>query len=121
MGPKSTLSLTLRRGIVFLRASAITLLVSSSWAVSYNGYQVDVVRPGGDRPCTLFTLAGVSQADPVLPGSNWFTIPPTTPGYKEMVATLLLAKATGRNVDVATTGTVPSECGHPGVSVLVLH
>ena len=106
-----------------LRLSSIALAFAPclSWAVTHSGYQVDSVRPGGDRPCTLFTLVGVSQSDPVAPGSSWFSIPQTTTGYKEMVATLLVAKAAGRTVDVITTGAVPAECGHPGVSVILLH
>ena len=99
----------------------LALTMPSSWAVSYNGYQIDVIRPGGDRSCTLFTLVGVNQADPVLPTSNWFAIPSSAPGYKEMVAALLLAKASGRNIDVATSGAVSTECGHPGVAVIYLH
>ena len=105
---------------------AFTLLIFLSvfnlaHATNYNSYQVDIVRPGGDRPCTLFQLVGVSQADPVLPGSPWFSIPQTAQGYKEMVATLLAAKLAARNIDVITTGTVPSACGHPGISVILLH
>ena len=113
-----------RRGLALLYLHAVVLMLccSSSWAITgFNNVQVDMVRPGGDRPCTLFTLVGVSQSDPVVPGSNWFAIPQTAPAYKEMVATLLLAKATGRLVDVATTGLVPSECSQPGVGVLALH
>lgn len=89
-------------------------------AVTYNSQQVDMVRPGGDRPCMLFTLVGVAQSDPALGGSVWFAIPQSTPGYKDIVAALLLAKGVGRGVDVITTGTIPPECGHPGVSVIVL-
>lgn len=96
--------------------------VSPSWAVNYNGYQIDLVRAGGDRPCTLFTLTGVTQSDPaLLPGSIWFSIPASTPGYKEMVASLLMAKAGGRNIDVVSSGTVPPDCGHPGVAVILVH
>ena len=108
--------------VVRLLVAAIVLAANAAHATNYNGYQVDIVRPGGDRPCTLFMLVGVTQADPVAPGSPWFSIPATgTPGYKEMVATLLAAKMGARNIDVVTTGAVPADCGHPGVSVILLH
>lgn len=96
---------------------------TASYAVDYygNGYQVGVVRPGGDRACMLFQLVGVTQADASLvPGSPWFSIPDTAPDYKEMVATLLLAKATDRPIYVTTSGAIPSACGHPGVSTILL-
>ena len=39
-----------------------------------------------------------------------------------MIATLLVAKAAGRTVDVITTGAIPQECGgYPGVSAIFLH
>lgn len=100
---------------------AMTSGVAAYGATNHNGVLVDMVRPGGDRQCTLFSLVGVGQSDPIVPGSIWFSIPETAPAYKEMVATLLLAKATSKPVDVSTTGAVPSACGHPGVAVLVLH
>jgi hypothetical protein len=55
-----------------------------------------------------------------VPGSAWFSIPDSTPGYKEMVATLLLAKASGKTIRVSTAGVVAASCGHPQVSTLLL-
>ena len=115
------LPIRLRPTVVALLLFSLLLGLGSARATNYNGYQIDLIRPGGDRPCTLFQLVGVAQADPVLPGSPWFSIPPTTQGYKEMVATLLSAKLGARNIDVITTGAVPDACGHPGVSVILMH
>jgi hypothetical protein len=102
-----------------LAAVASSALAATSWTQG-DGYQVINLRPGGDRPCTLFQLSGVAQADPSVPTSPWFAIPPGTPGYKEMVATLLTAKATGRGIYVVTTGGYAPECGHPSVAFLLL-
>lgn len=102
---------------------ALTFLAGPAAALDYtgNGYELGAIRPGGDRPCTLFQLAGVAQADAsIAPGSPWFTVEATTPGYKEMVATLLLAKATGRRIQVHTTGGLSSTCSHVLVSVVLL-
>jgi hypothetical protein len=82
------------------------------------GYRVTNIRPGGDRPCTLFMLDGVTTADPVTSGA-WFVLETTMPGYKESVATLMAAKALGQNIQVMTTGTVSSACGYAVVSVIL--
>jgi len=108
-----------------LQACWITVLVlvgAPSWALDWSGYQVSIVRPGGDRPCTLFQLVGVAQADPAVSTSPWFAIPNTAPEYSVMVATLLVAKASGSLVTVTTTGSGQASClGHPGVAVLLLN
>lgn len=111
----------MRKVVVTLVALAVSITAVPAFAVDWNGYQVSVVRPGGDRPCTLFQLVGVAQADPIVPWSPWFAIPNTAPEYNAMVATLLLAKASGALVTVTTTGNAQASCGHPGVSVLLLN
>lgn len=106
---------------------ALMMISVSASALSYvqdgntSGYEVGIIRPGGDRPCTLFTLVDVSQSDASLvPGSPWFVIEDTSPEYNQMIATLLTAKATGRRIQVQTTGTVSSSCWHPKVSVILM-
>lgn len=102
-------------------AGASALLVADqALALDHPAANVAVVRPGGDRPCTLLTLVGIDQADPAYPGSAWFSFPDSAPGYKEMVATLLVAKASNRLVRVTTSGSVPAACGHPGITTLLL-
>lgn len=90
---------------------ALLSAACSCWSATYSGYQVDSIRPGGDRACTLFILTGVSQADPVMRNSAWFGIPQSAPGYKEMVAAVFMAKMGSRPLDVETTGATSSECG----------
>ena len=94
---------------------ALLSLSFNTIAVTYSSYTINWVRPGADRPCTLFQLNGVSQADPVSPGNPWFAIPNTAPEYKEMIAALLLAKAADRPVIVITTGTYSTTCLAPQV------
>ena len=112
------------RIICVLAGCLLTLSVASAGAPTYwsqsGGYQIELVRPGGDRPCTLFMLAGVNNSDPVMPGSRYFAISNTAPEYKTMVATLLGAKLAGRGVAVVTTGQIDINCGHPGVWILEL-
>ena len=103
-------------------ATALLLGSTLCQAVDWNGYAVNVVRPGGDRPCTLFQLVGVTQADPLVPGSPWFSVPNTTPEYKEMIATLLAAKFSGSTLNISTSGTVASACGgYASVSALTVN
>src|SRR5690348_1488212 len=110
----------------FSSFTALLILVSiNASAINYynggNGYQVGVVRPGGDRPCTLFTLSGVSIVDAsIAPNSPWFVLEHSLPEYSQMVATLLTAKATGRPIQVETTGVLSSACFHPIANVIVM-
>lgn len=111
--------------IVRLMLLALLFTGNNAFALDYlnngNGYQVGTIRPGGDRPCTLFTLVGVSVVDAsIAPGSPWFVIEHTAPEYNQMVATLLAAKATGKPIQVQTTGAVSSAClGHPTVTAIL--
>lgn len=88
-------------------------MVQSAQAVDYtgNGYQVGMIRSPDGRPCTFFTLNGVSVADPILPNSPWFVIPQSAVGYKEMLALLVSAKLTAKPLFVSTTGSVNTACG----------
>jgi hypothetical protein len=75
------------------------------------------------RPCAFFSLQGVSDADPGLQlgGNPWFAVPKTHEGYKEIVATVLLASATGRRISVNTTGeAVPGCSGLARVNQVIL-
>ncbi len=84
---------------------------SSGWS----GKTVQYLQPDGtNADCYYFTLNGVSQADPVNPGSPWFGVSRTAhPGAKELFAVLLAARLTGTPINVNTTGSL--ECGYAGV------
>lgn len=118
----------MKSGILFLALMVSLLITASAFAKDYlndggaSGYQVGMVRPGGDRPCTLFTLVHVSEADAqAAPGTPWFVIDHNAPEYNQMVATLLAAKVSGRGIQVSTTGGVTNACGgHPTVSFLLM-
>jgi hypothetical protein len=99
---------------------AASLFCSNASATDYigNGYQVGIIRAPDGRPCTFFSLVGVSVADPVVPNSAWFAIPQAAVGYKEMLALLLSSKLTGKSVYVSTTGAVNASCGQVEVSVI---
>ena len=98
-------------------AVVVTLGASSigSAATSWLGKNVGTLQStfeGAD--CFYFTLEGVSQADPILPGSPWFAIPRTQYGAKDAYAMLLSAKLSGQPVNVVTNGA--AACGLAAVS-----
>jgi hypothetical protein len=119
-----TKSSSIRHSLAALVLALALLPSFEAAAVDHQASTVSFIRPGGDRLCTLFQLAGISQADPVVPGSAWFSInmdPASTnptPLAKEMFASLLVAKVAGRTVRVSTNGGVA--CGQPTVSTLLV-
>lgn len=64
--------------------------------------------------CILFTLEGVSEADPGVPGNPWFAIPRSQYGSKDAYAMLLSAKLSGQTISIATNGS-SAACGYAGV------
>ena len=76
--------------------------------------EVAVFHTPDSRPCTFFMLTGVAEADPVVAGNPWFSIPQTHLGYKEITSVLLAARTAGKTITVSTTGT--TACGHAAVS-----
>lgn len=64
--------------------------------------------------CFYFTLDGVTEADPVLPGSAWFAVSRSQLGSKDAYAMLLSAKLAGQPLRVHTNGTL--SCGHATAS-----
>jgi len=107
--------------------SAATLCVvvgiyaSPAWCEEgvFPGKTVAYLGGGDTRPCAFFTLDGVAEALPAVPGAPWFVLPKTHSQYKETFAVLLSAKLTGRQVYVITTGNV-HPCGHAEVLSVVL-
>lgn len=111
---------------VFLFASAIVsgvaacLVPTTTMAlVVHVNKTVARLHSGDTRDCFFFQLTGVSEADPAIPGEAWFAIPQSNAGYKDAVAILMLARATGAPlVHVKTTGGLA--CGLAEVSNLSL-
>ncbi len=62
-----------------------------------------------NRACAFFTLDGVTQADPIAPGSPWFAIPKTASNYSELFSLLASSKYTGKAITATTDGTL--SCG----------
>lgn len=90
----------------------------SVMAEDYSDKKVGIVRSPDGRPCTLFQLIGVNQADPAIPEAPWFAIRQNNPGYKEMLSMIMSAKLTYRLVSVSTSGNIA--CDHADVSVVHL-
>jgi hypothetical protein len=82
-----------------------------------------IAMPDASRDCLFFTLQGVNTAEPaVLPDNPWFAVPRTHPGFKEIYAAILMARATGALLNVQTTGQAAATCsGHPGANSVVMH
>ena len=92
-----------------LALAAVTLFCSSAVAVVTG--PISQVIPLDNRNCSFFSLQGVITADPIRPGSPWIAVPNTAVGYRETMAFIYLAKATGLTVLVETDGTLV--CGYP--------
>lgn len=77
------------------------------WGKALDAYFFD------SRACAFFSLAGVVEADPVVPGSSYFALSKSNPNYAEMNALLMSAKAGRIQVDVKTNGAIV--CGQAEV------
>ena len=90
-----------------LWAGAATALMWSSIASANQQWTSTILQlqpPLSNQDCVFFTLNGVSEADPVVPGSPWFAMPRTQTGFNEVYAALLAAKISGTTVTISTTG-----------------
>lgn len=91
------------------------LLVSPfATAAAHYNKEVAVLQSPDTRECVFFKLTGVTEADPIAPGISWFAVPKTHVGYKEIVATLMLARAAGKPLTVVETSGALA-CGHAAV------
>ncbi len=87
------------------------------WALTHTGKTVEVLHSPDGGNCAFFMLTGIRQADPVVPNGQWFAVPQTHVGYKEMLAILMVARLDGRPITVVTTGDIA--CGHAGVAAIL--
>jgi hypothetical protein len=98
----------------------LTLLPVLSGAATLSG-SINRLVPPDARPCAFFSLSGVAQADPVLPGQPWIAIRQSQNGFKEIYAMLLAAIHSGVPITVATTGVAVAECdGFVGMATVTL-
>lgn len=92
---------------MFFSRVAVALLLGTvsvaSFAATHQNKGVSKVFGPDTRECTFFQLSGVVESDPVTPGNPWFAISKTHAGYKELIAILLLARATGMPLTHVTT------------------
>ena len=107
-----------------LWAAAAAALVWSGLAGANQQWTSTILQlqpPLSNQDCVFFTLNGVSEADPAVPGSPWFAMPRTQTGFNEVYAALLAAKISGTTVTISTTGRPASgACGnYSGIYVLV--
>jgi len=84
---------------------------------------VDRLHSPDTRPCTFFTLAGVTIADAsVSTVTPYFAVPLSRSGYDTIFSMLLTSYSTKNVLHTVTTGSAPIECGGdiPGISVIQL-
>lgn len=95
--------------IFWVSVCSLTLV---SAVMAATGKPENVLGPDSTRPCGFFTLQGVPILDPQ--SGPWAAIPKSHLGYKEIMATLLVASAAQRNVEVRLTGRQIPECSNLG-------
>jgi hypothetical protein len=71
-------------------AAFLALTQLAGMATTHSIKQVGVIHSPDSRQCTFFTLTGVTEADSVYPGSEWFAVPKGHEGYKEIVSFLAI-------------------------------
>lgn len=94
-------------------AALITGTASTAAVQMYHGKRVFEIHVDTTRPCVLFRLDGITDADPANPGSPWFAVLRTHGAYDELFAMLLSAKVSNRNISIWTDGitTAADACG----------
>src|SRR5690349_20606438 len=103
-------------------ATMLAIAASASPAhadTSHSGKTVQYIQsPGTAGGCAYFTLNGVSEADPSVPGNAWFAVPVTHPGFKEIMMLLAAAKLSDKWVNVRTTSS--TACGYAAVEYVFM-
>ncbi len=99
-------------------AGALALLAQGgpALALDHTAKLVRELHADADRPCVMFRLEGVSQADPAVSSAEWFTLPKSHPSYNEQLAFLLTATATKMPLNIRTSG--GTACGFASVNIL---
>src|SRR5262245_13358952 len=71
-------------------------------AALHSNKQVGQIFQSAGDPCFYFQLVGVTQADPTVSTSPYFAVYRADQAGKDMLATLLAAKASGATVTIDT-------------------
>lgn len=101
-------------------ATAMALTAPANAAI-HTAKRVVQLHEDANRPCTIFRLEGVNEADPAVFGSPWFVVPRTHAAYTQLFAMLLTAKATNLPVTVHSSGTATAACdGLATVNIVML-
>lgn len=97
-----------------------SLAANLSFAVDHSNMELTLLSsPTALQDCVYFSLVGVPVADPLVPGLPWIAVPRSHLGFKEIVAFLTTAKATGQRVTVRTSNQVA--CGYIAVDWLYIN
>ncbi len=104
------------RFILLAFALVATTLATGARATQYANKSIGrLVGPDAQRDCMFFTLSGVNVADSNVNATTpWFAIPRSQLGFGELIAMLMLARATGALVTVNTTGQAVASCNYYG-------
>jgi hypothetical protein len=84
----------------------------------HNKMLLDLQASWDAGDCFFFRFAGVSEADPVKTGDQWFAMSRSQFGAKDAYAMLLSAKLAGRPVSVITSGNL--SCGYAQVLAIYM-
>ena len=98
-----------------LTLASLATSASAEEKAPYPGRPITRVQSPDTSPCTFFQLNGVDRASNAS-ASNWFAVPQSSKGYKDMIAMLLTAFATGKSITVETTGSLQPICGEAEVT-----
>jgi len=108
---------------ILIVVSSILAVAGDAAATTHSNHAVARIEPPDPvRDCLFFTLDGVTTSEPAVAQNNpWFAVPRSHPGFREIYAAVLLARATGALLTVITTGQAESTCaGHPGANTVVI-
>jgi hypothetical protein len=88
----------------------------------YSSVTIGEVNSNWSAGCLFLTIPGVGTADSAVSSSPWVGIPVADPSFAMIAATVLQAKATGAQLDIATTGALAGGgCGAvAGIAAVIL-
>ena len=107
---------------VLSAVAGLAAVVSGGNALADTSHSTKLIQylqsSGSGGQCMYFTLIGVNEADPLVPGNPWFAIPLNHPTAKEIFAILSAAKISDKTVSVRTSTT--TACGYAAVEYVYM-